>query len=255
MPGASSRAGLPLRRGRRTIRAEGVGRAARVDGDPRAPRPVHRLRIEHLRSTLRHLGERLEIQLRQVARRLHDALHVETLEELEIAAHDGRLGRVPGIGPRRVAALRATLADALARVRDRGSAAEACSPQPTVAVLLDVDREYRTRARAASLPRIAPRRFNPTGAAHLPILHTTRGPWHLTALFSTTGRAHQLGKTHDWVIVYFAQGNHPERQCTIVTETRGTMAGRRVVRGREEECLSLLVPEASPDDRVLHRAS
>ncbi len=35
-----------------------------------------------------------------LAHRIHDALHVETLEALEIAAHDGRLERTPGVGSR-----------------------------------------------------------------------------------------------------------------------------------------------------------
>ena len=35
---------------------------------------------------------------------------------------------------------------------------------PAVAELLDVDREYRERATAGTLRRIAPQRFNPTGA-------------------------------------------------------------------------------------------
>ena len=37
----------------------------------------------------------------------------------------------------------------------------------------------------------------------LPVLHTERGAWHFTALFSNTARAHELGRTRDWVVVYF----------------------------------------------------
>jgi len=40
---------------------------------------------------------------------------------------------------------------------------------PSVQVLLDVDREYREKARAGSLPGIAPRRLNPEGRAWLPV--------------------------------------------------------------------------------------
>jgi hypothetical protein len=82
---------------------------------------------------------------------------------------------------------------------------------------------------------IAPRRFNPRGKAWLPVLHTRRGAWHLTALFSHTALAHQLGRTREWVVIYFYHGDHRERQCTVVTETRGRHAGERVVRGREVE--------------------
>jgi DNA uptake protein ComE-like DNA-binding protein len=167
-----------------------------------------------------------------LARRIHDALHVDTLEALEITAHDGRLAAVPGIGPRRAAMIRAGLAAALGRPRTRRPP----SVEPPVDVLLDVDREYRDRAAAGRLPRIAPRRFNPTGEAWLPVLHTERGEWHFTALFSNTARAHEAGRTGDWVVIYFQADTRPEGQRTVVTETRGPLAGQRVVRGREAEC-------------------
>jgi putative hydrolase len=56
-------------------------------------------------------------------------------------------------------------------------------------------------------------------------------------MFSNTALAHQLKKTHDWVIIYFYDDQHQEGQHTLVTETRGPLLGRRVVRGRENECL------------------
>ncbi|MDW7710355.1 MAG: helix-hairpin-helix domain-containing protein [Deferrisomatales bacterium] len=171
----------------------------------------------------------------RLARRLHEALHVETLEGLEAAAFDGRLETVRGIGPRRAAALRATLERMLGRRTPR------TRPEvegPPVALLLDVDREYRERAAAEELPTIAPRRLNPAGEAWLPILHTQRENWHFTALFSNTARAHELGTTRDWVVLYFHQGDGEEGQHTVVTETRGPLVGRRVVRGRERECRS-----------------
>ena len=43
----------------------------------------------------------------QLAQRMHETLHVDTLEALETAAHDGRLEAVPGVGTRRAAAWRA----------------------------------------------------------------------------------------------------------------------------------------------------
>ena len=45
-----------------------------------------------------------------LAREIHDQLHVDTLEGVEQAAHDGRLETVPGVGLRRAATVRATLA-------------------------------------------------------------------------------------------------------------------------------------------------
>jgi hypothetical protein len=176
----------------------------------------------------------------ELAERIHDALGVETLEALEVASHDGRLDSVPGVGPRRAAAIRAELADILGRSglvrRTILSDAAHGGPEPAAAVFLDVDREYRDKAQAGALPTIAPRRFNPGGEAWLPVLHAHRDPWHFTALFSNTARAHELGRTRDWVVIYFHDDDHVERQRTVVTETRGPLLGRRVVRGREAEC-------------------
>ncbi|GGG36144.1 DNA polymerase III [Caldovatus sediminis] len=173
----------------------------------------------------------------KLARTVHEALQVETLEELELAAHDGRLERVPGFGPRRAAMVRAALAAMLARLRPGRPAAAAAGTEdePPVATLLDVDREYRERAARGGLRRIAPKRFNPKGEAWLPVLHTTRGPWHFTALFSNTPLAHRLGRERDWVVIYFHRDGRPEGSRTVVTETGGPLRGRRVVRGREAE--------------------
>jgi hypothetical protein len=174
----------------------------------------------------------------ELAERLHDALDVDTLEGLEAACHDGRVEQVAGLGPRRTAMIRTALADILGRVRTHAHTAP-LADEPPVALLLDVDREYRDRAIAGSLPKIAPRRFNPEGSAWLPVLHTKRGDWSFTALFSNTATAHSLGRTHDWAVLYFDHDHHGERQRTVVTETRGPLAGRRVVRGREADCRAL----------------
>lgn len=52
----------------------------------------------------------------------------------------------------------------------------------------------------------------------------------------TPFQAHRLGRTRDWVVVYFYDKDHVEGQHTIVTESRGVLGGKRVVRGREAEC-------------------
>ena len=166
----------------------------------------------------------------ELARRIHDELHIDTLHALEVAAHDGRLEELAGVGPRRAAALRGTLASMLGR-RPTGDAARLIELE----TLLDVDREYRERAAGRTLPCIAPRRCNPNRKAWLPVLHTRRGDWHFTVLFSNTARAHELGRTHDWVVIYYYDGDHREGQCTVVTQRWGPLAGQRVVRGREEQ--------------------
>ncbi len=182
----------------------------------------------------------------ELAERLHDELGVETLEALEVAAHDGRLEALRGLGARTAAAIRASLAEILdrSRLRNRSTVPPPDpSAEPGAAVLLDVDREYREKASAGVLPTIAPRRFNPGQESWLPVLHARRGEWHFTALYSNTARAHELGRTRDWVVIYFYDQDHVERQRTVVTEHRGRLRGKRVVRGREDECAATTVPD------------
>ena len=168
----------------------------------------------------------------RLAARLHEDLGLETLENLEAAAHDGRLQDIAGFGEKRLAGVRDVLAHRLARVRL--PVPRAPGP-PSVAELLDLDREYREAAAAGRLPRIAPRRFNPEGREWLPVLHTSRGNRHYTVLFSNTARAHRLGRTSDWVVIY-CDHESQDGQWTVVTAGDGPMQGRRIVRGREEEC-------------------
>ena len=170
-----------------------------------------------------------------LADRLHHDLGIDTLEELEAAAHDGRLTNLAGIGEKKLAGIMDSLATRLGRVRAPGRLVAA--DEPPVEELLDVDREYRDKVAAGQLRRIAPRRFNPSGEAWLPVLHTQRGERHYTVLFSNTARVHQLGKTHDWVVLYY-DGGQGERQCTVITSQRGPLTSKRVVRGREGKCVS-----------------
>ena len=169
----------------------------------------------------------------ELAKRLSEELHVETLEALEQAAHDGRLEALDGFGPRRAQMIRTALAERLGRPRLRRL--RQAERRPPAALLLDVDREYREKAAGGTLRKIAPKRFNPSGEAWLPILHAKRDAWMFTALYSNTRLAHELGRNRDWVVIYYHTEGSPEGQCTIVTETRGPYAGRRVVRGRESE--------------------
>jgi len=183
----------------------------------------------HLFAVVPGLGHRL-------ADRIYEELHVDTLEALEFAAHDGRLEHVPGVGPRRAAAIRASLHTLL--VRDRGACVPAvdAGPHPSVKLLLAIDRTYRERDAAGALPTIAPIRFNPTGEAWLPILHCERDGWQFTAMFSNTAQAHQLNRTRDWVRIICYDSENSEGQHTVITEMHGALTGRRVVRGHEPEC-------------------
>lgn len=174
----------------------------------------------------------------ELARRLHETLGLQSLEALETAARDGRLEGLPQVGARRAAAIAAAVTQRLdqGRALRRNAPPTSAAPEPPVEWLLDIDREYRAAAAAGTLPKIAPRRFNPEGRAWLPVLHARRGDWQFTALFSNTARAHELDRVHDWVVLYGVDKDHAERQYTVVTAARGALAGRRVVRGREADC-------------------
>lgn len=169
----------------------------------------------------------------KLAERIAYELQLTSLEGLEQAAHDGRLRQVSGIGPRTLTAIQHSLAELL---KHAGRQAEpGPAGQPPVPLLLEVDADYRRQAAADELPRLSPRRFNPKNEAWLPLLRTEREGWAMTVLFSNTARAHDLDKTHDWVVIYY-QKEGPEDQCTVVTESSGPLKGKRVIRGREREC-------------------
>ena len=182
----------------------------------------------------------------QLSTRIHERLGIETLADLEAAAWDGRLATVPGLGPRRVRAIRESLAGRLGTPR-RTPVAGRNDHEPPVAELLNVDAEYRKNAAGEHLPCVAPYRFNPTRAAWLPILHTERGERHYTALYSNTARAHSLGMTHDWVVIY-RDDRTGHGQWTVVTARLGPLHGKRVVRGREQECVRHYEPAPAVAD-------
>jgi DNA polymerase (family X) len=236
-----------LRRMRRPVeeilRAEGIHGLERLPAIGRGLAAAIRDHVETGRMPIQErLRERQEplAALRSVpgigpklAERLHDELAIETLEELEATAWDGRLARLAGFGDRRLDGIRAAVAERLGRRRpppERPPAAE-----PPIGELLEVDREYRQMAVAHRLPKVAPSRMNPLHRAWLPILHSHRGARRYTALFSNTPRAHELGRTRDWVVLYWEEGAG-RGQHTVVTAALGPLRSRRVVRGREAEC-------------------
>jgi hypothetical protein len=165
----------------------------------------------------------------ELAGRICQMLHIDTLEQLEQAAYDGRLARVQGMGAKRLQAVRDTLAGRLRRQLPSHA-------QPPVAELLEIDQAYREKAAAGQLRQIAPRRFNPHGEAWLPVLRTRRGNRRYTAIFSNTAQAHELGMTGDWVVIFWKQDERVG-QVTAVTSRSGQLKGRRVVRGRDAECV------------------
>lgn len=178
---------------------------------------------ERLLASLPGVGPRL-------ARRMYEELGIRTLEQLEQAAHEGKLAGLQ-VGPKRLRGIIDALAGRLRRTR----LPEAVRGEPPVGELLAVDREYRAGADEGKLPTLAPRRFNPENEPWLPFLQDRRGGWYYRVLYSNTALAYRLGQTRDWVVIYFDDGVLTG-QRTVVTETRGELAGKRVVRGREAEC-------------------
>lgn len=171
----------------------------------------------------------------RLAHQIAEVLHIDSLEALELAAHSGRLEKVPGFSDKKIDVIKLWLTQVLGQRRFRQPDQQRAS-EPPVALLLNIDRQYRAKADASELPTIAPKRFNPKGEAWLPVMHVTKSHWHFTAMYSNTARAHQLGRCKDWVVIYFYDEEHHEGQHTVVTEGRGSLAGKRVVRGRENEC-------------------
>ncbi len=176
-----------------------------------------------------------------LARRIHRRLAINSLEELETAAHDGRLERyVEGIGAEKAEGIRLALSGMLSRsLRQQRQETRSISigqtERPSVELLLDIDRMYRRKAERGQLRTIAPKRFNPGNEAWLPIMQVARDGWEFTLLFSNTARAHESGKIHDWVVIYYERDLR-QRQCAVVTAERGELKGRRIIRGREPEC-------------------
>ncbi|HEX6963122.1 MAG TPA: helix-hairpin-helix domain-containing protein [Lacipirellula sp.] len=186
---------------------------------------------ERLFSTVADIGPKL-------AARIHDELGISTLSELEAACWDGRLARVPGMGQKRIRAVRESLAGRFNRGAERPEGVSPPAPpeeQPPVEELLDIDRQYRDLAERDRLMRIAPRRFNPEGRAWLPILHAERDGRQYTAMYSNTSRAHELGTLRDWVVIY-REDKKLGGTWTVITARLGPLKGKRVVRGREAEC-------------------
>ena len=176
---------------------------------------------------------------RELAHRIHEQLEIETLPELMAALADGRLQKVPGMGKKRLRAIRESLSVRLRhpdvaepRQFDLGSSE---SDRVPISELLDIDSQYRRLATQGKLPKIAPIRFNPQGTAWLPILHTHRGDRHYTALYSNTARAHELNTTRDWVVIY-RDDSQAKGRWTVITSQFGKLRGWRIVRGREDEC-------------------
>lgn len=112
-----------------------------------------------------------------------------------------------------------------------------------------LDEEYREQAAAGVLPTVALPRDDPDREAWVPLWRVDADDFHFTVRFSTTRLAHDLDEMRDWVVVSWDRDGKAGH-ATVVTEYRGPLRGRRVVRGREHECLAL---RARAADEAVHR--
>jgi DNA polymerase (family 10) len=168
---------------------------------------------EQLLTSLPGVGPRL-------ARRIHDELGISSLEEIEQAAHDGRLSKVL-VGSKRLRGIIDALAGRLSRYR----LPEPLRGEPTVADLLAIDADYRKGVEHGELPTISPRRFNPHNEPWLPLFSQSRRGWSYRARYSNTALAHRLGKTHDWVVVFFDDGIISGQRTMVNYAANGWCAG------------------------------
>ena len=90
---------------------------------------------------------------------------------------------------------------------------------PPVAELLAVDRQYRRTAAGR-------------------VLEVTRGPRRYTVAFSNSPLALRFHRTRDWVVLRYHEEDGGAGHATVVTARLGPMKGRRLVRGREQDCFA-----------------
>ena len=172
-----------------------------------------------------------------MAQRIHDTLHVDTLEAFENAIFEGQLGNVKGIGVKRKKAIEAWFAQCFGtRQLPITTHHQPIEAKPSIELIFNIDAQYRKKAKAGELPVITPKRFNPENKPWLPVMHINKENWHFTAMYSNTQRAHKLNLTLDWVLIFCYDEHHQESQYTLVTETHGPLRGKRVIRGQEAAC-------------------
>jgi DNA polymerase (family 10) len=108
----------------------------------------------------------------KLAQRIVHYLGIASLEGLQQAARDGRLGTVEGFGPKRLAAVRHSLAGMLAHAPQQrqpaGGASGHNQDQPAVSLLLEVDAEYRRQAATSARLRYGQERPADPGDRDIP---------------------------------------------------------------------------------------
>lgn len=144
----------------------------------------------------------------RLAETLRDRLGITSLEGLRDAIRNGKLAT--HVSKRQEVGMLAVIESRLRHERSPVPPGD----EPSVEALLAVDAAFRAAEQAVYLTR--------------------HEGWQLRAHPANTALAHRMGMTEDWVSITFLRAE-TQGQRTIVTETRGKWAGKRVVRGREAE--------------------
>jgi putative hydrolase len=187
----------------------------------------------------------------EFAERICRHLDIETLEEVEIAAHDGSLEVVPGVGRERAAAIRVALAALLGR---SGEPVPAIEDEPSVDILLAADKQYRKKRDHDALPQTLARSQRNAPPRWFALQETRRAGWHLTIVPADVIRApHIADSTHstthpeisleegnqhepDPVAIFFQNRTRLGGLHFVLTANAGALTGHRVVKDRDPEC-------------------
>lgn len=122
---------------------------------------------------------------------------------------------------------------------------EELSGEPAIADLLAIDQEFRKTDLTRQLPHRREMRLFHHGENYTRSQKIRRKNWRYHVRYSNSSLAHRLGLYGDWVVIYFQDAKGNKGQRTVVTEYRGSLAGKRVVRGREEECAQYYLPRSA----------
>ncbi|MEZ5499691.1 MAG: hypothetical protein R3E77_09715 [Steroidobacteraceae bacterium] len=171
---------------------------------------------------------------KRTAQRAHEILGIESLEELEVAAHDGRLAALAGMGAKRLEAIRTALATLLGtRLTKGGLLPAAALIAPSVADLLYVDETFRKfRIKPDSAKRTGNADREPASPGHM-IIHLVHHGHNYTVMEGACASGGGLWR--DRVSIMY-DGADRWRQCMVVTEQIEHGPANRLILGRELEC-------------------
>ena len=177
----------------------------------------------------------------KTAARIHQALGIETLADLQAAAYDGRLAHVPGMGRSGLRAVRESLpADSAAPAPpDRSPAGRRPRDPRSRSRRGSAERRRRIPPQGTGRPIAADCtaafQSDPQGVAADPA-HAPRGDHEYTALYSNYGPRSRARRTLcDWVVIYRTPAKRRGPMDGPDVAVRRP-AGRRIIRGLETEC-------------------